>query len=118
MNHQELIHSPIIPSQIILLTQKASHNNVPVLILGEHGTEKELVAKIIHYTGDWKYYRLYKIDCKPQTEDSFDDQLLRIFRENNFGTIPATVYLKEVGELGQAIQAKLLEWGQGGKPLC
>ena len=114
MNYQELIHSPIIPSQIILLTQKASHNNVPVLILGEHGTEKELVAKIIHYTGDWKYYRLYKIDCKPQTEDSFDDQLLRIFRENNFGTIPATVYLKEVGELGQAIQAKLLELVEDG----
>ena len=109
MNYQELIHSPIIPSQIVSLIQKASHNSVPVLIQGEHGTEKELIAKTIHNAGDWKYYRFYKIDCKTQTEDLFNDQLLRVFYENNFGTIPVTVYLKEIGELRQAIQLKLLE---------
>ncbi len=109
MNYQELIHSPIIPSQIIPLTQKAAHTNVPVFIQGEHGTEKELVAKIIHYAGDWKYYRFHKIDCKTQTEDSFNDQFIRIFKENNFGTIPAAVYLKEIGELGQSNQSKLLD---------
>ena len=109
MNYQELIHSPIIPSQIISLIQKASHNNVPVFIQGEHGTEKDLIAKIIHNAGDWKYYRFYKIDCKTQAEDLFNDQLLRIFNENNFGTIPATVYLKEMGELRPSIQPKLLE---------
>jgi nitrogen-specific signal transduction histidine kinase len=114
MNYQELIHSPIIPSQIIPLTQKATHNNVPVFIKGEHGTEKELIAKIIHYTGDWKYYRFYKIDCKTQTEDSFNDQFIRIYNENNFGTIPATVYLKEIGELGQSNQSKLLELVEDG----
>lgn len=109
MNYQELIHSPIFPSQVISLTQKAAHNNVPVFIQGERGTEKELVAKIIHYTGDWKFYRFYKIDCKTQTEDSFHDQFIRIFRENNFGTIPATVYLREIGELGQPSQSRLLD---------
>jgi nitrogen-specific signal transduction histidine kinase len=114
MNYQELIHSPIIPSQIISLTRKAAHNNVPVFIQGEHGTEKELVAKIIHYGGDWKYYRFYKIDCKTQTEDSFNDQFIRIFKDNNSGTIPATVYLKEIGELGQSNQAKLLELVEDG----
>ncbi len=114
MNYQELIHSPIIPDQIISLIQKASHSNIPVFIQGEHGTEKELVAKIIHHAGDWKYYRFYKIDCKTQTEDLFNDQLLRIFHENNFGTIPATVYLKEIGELRPSIQPKLLELVEDG----
>jgi nitrogen-specific signal transduction histidine kinase/MoxR-like ATPase len=114
MNYQELVRSPIIPPQIISLTQKAAQNNVPVFIRGEHGTEKELVAKIIHYAGDWKYYRFYRIDCKTQTEDSFDDQFIRIFKENNFGTIPATVYLKEIGELGPSNQARLLELVEDG----
>jgi len=114
MNYQELIHSPIIPSQIISLIQKASHNSVPVFIQGEHGTEKELIAKIIHNAGDWKYYRFHKIECKTQTEDLFNDQLIRIFNENNFGTIPATVYLKEMGELRQSIQLKLLELVEDG----
>ncbi len=114
MNYQELLHSPIIPSQAISLIQKASHNSVPVFIQGEHGTEKELVARIIHHVGDWKYYRFYKIDCKTQTEDLFNGQLLRIFNENNFGTIPATVYLKELGELSQSIQLRLLELVEDG----
>jgi len=114
MNYQELIHSPIIPSQIISLTQKAAHNNVPVFIQGERGTEKELVAKIIHYTGDWRFYRFYKIDCKTHTEDSFYDQFIRIYKENNFGTIPATVYLREIGELGQSSQSRLLDLVEDG----
>ena len=114
MNYQELIHSPIISSQIISLVEKASHNSVPVLIQGEHGTGKELVAKIIHNVGDWKYYRFYKIDCKTQTEDSFNHQLLRIYTENNFGTIPATVYFKEITSLEPPLQSKLLELVEDG----
>jgi nitrogen-specific signal transduction histidine kinase len=114
MNYQELIYSPIIPSQIISLIQKASHNSVPVFVQGEQGTEKELIARIIHNAGDWKYYRFYKIDCRTQTEDLFNDQLLRIFYENNFGTIPATVYLKEMGGLRQSIQLRLLELVEDG----
>jgi nitrogen-specific signal transduction histidine kinase len=109
MNYQALLHSPLVPSQIAPLAERAAHNNIPVLIQGEHGTEKELIAKIIHYAGDWKYYRFYKIDCKIQTEDSFDEQLIRIFRENNYGTLPATVYLKEVGKLGHLNQSKFLD---------
>jgi DNA-binding NtrC family response regulator len=114
MNYQALLHSPLVPSQIAPLAEKAAHNNVPVLIQGEHGTEKELIAKIIHYAGDWKYYRFYKIDCKIQTEDSFAEQFIRIFRENNYGTIPATVYLKEVGRLGHFNQSKFLELVEDG----
>jgi nitrogen-specific signal transduction histidine kinase len=114
IDYQKIVQSPLIPSQTISLTRKAAHNNVPVFIQGERGTEKELVAKIIHYSGDWKYYRFYKIDCKTQTEDSFNEQFIRIFKENNFGTIPATIYLKEIGELGQSNQAKLLELVEDG----
>jgi len=109
MNYQELLQSPLIPPPIISLTQKAAHNNVPVFIQGEQGTGKEMIAKVIHYSGDWKYYRFYKIDCKILTEDGFDDQLIRLFKETNYGTIPAMLYLKEVGQLGQADQLKLLE---------
>jgi nitrogen-specific signal transduction histidine kinase len=114
MNYQELIHSPIISSQIVSLIEKSSHNSIPVLIQGEHGTGKELVAKIIHHAGDWKYYRFYEIDCKTQTEDSFGHQLLRIYAENNFGTIPATIYLKEIEALDPVLQSKLLELVEDG----
>ena len=114
MNYQELLHSPIISSQIVTWAEKAAHNNAPVLIAGEKGTEKELVAKIIHYTGDWKYYRFYEIDCKNLSEDGFIDQLSRLFREINFGSTPTTLYLKEMSYLGQSSQSKLLEMVEDG----
>ncbi len=107
IDYQEIARSPLISSQAISLARKAAYNNAPVFIQGERGTEKELVAKVIHYSGDWKFYRFYKIDCKTQTEDSFRDEFIRIFKENNFGTIPATVYLREIGELTQPSQSRL-----------
>jgi len=109
MNYQELLHSPIIPVEIVTLIQKTAHSNIPILIRGEQGTEKELIAKIIHYAGDWKYYRFYKIDCKLLTPQTFRDQLSHIVKEINYGAIPATLYLKEVGYLGQVDQQSLLE---------
>lgn len=109
MNYKELLYSPIIPPQIVTLTQKAANNNAPVFIQGEHGTEKELIAKIIHHTGEWKNDRFYKIDCKILTENAFNYQLSRLFDEINFGTTPTTFYLKEIGFLRQEDQLKLLE---------
>jgi hypothetical protein len=109
MNYQELLHSPLIPSTIISVTQKASHNNVPVFIHGEQGTGKDLIAKAIHHSGEWKYYRFCRVDCKILKEDGFVDQLNQLFKETNWGAIPATLYLKEVGRLEQPDQFKLLE---------
>src|SRR4030043_2254136 len=109
MNYQDVSHSPILPPRIAKLVQKSALNNAPVLIQGEHGTGKELIAKIIHHTGDWKYYRFYKIDCRILGENEFTEHLLHLFKEINYGAIPATLYLKEVGYLGQANQLKLQE---------
>jgi two-component sensor histidine kinase len=114
MNYQELLQSPIIPTQIVLWIQKTAHNIAPVLIQGEQGTGKELIAKIIHYTGDWRYYHFYKIDCRILTEDIFNRQLSHLLKEINYGTIPATLYLKEVEHLSQNSQQKLLELVEDG----
>ena len=104
MNYQALLQSPIIPTQIVPLTQKAAHHIAPVLIQGEQGTGKEQIAKIIHYAGDWKDYRFCKMDCRILTEDRFHAQLSHLFKEMDYGTIPVTIYLKEVGYLGHRSQ--------------
>ena len=109
MNYQALLHGPMIPSQILTWAQKAARNNAPVLIQGESGTGKELIAKTIHHTGDWKYYRFHRIDCRILSENKFPEELLHLFKETNYGTIPATLYLEGVGYLGRANQLKLLE---------
>jgi nitrogen-specific signal transduction histidine kinase len=109
MNYLELLHSPILTPRIATLTEKATYNNIPVFIQGEHGTGKELIAKLIHHLGDWKDYRFYKIDCRILTEETFTAQLSRLFKESHDGTSPGTLYLREVGYLGQENQVRLAE---------
>jgi nitrogen-specific signal transduction histidine kinase len=109
MNYLELLHSPILTPHIATLTQKAAYNNIPVLIQGEQGTGKELIAKLIHHLGDWKDYRFHKIDCRILTEETFTAQVSRLFKEFHDGTSPGTLYLREVGYLGQENQLKLAE---------
>jgi nitrogen-specific signal transduction histidine kinase len=91
------------------LTQKAAYTSIPVLIQGEQGTGKELIAKLIHHLGDRKDYRFHKVDCRILTEETFAAQLSRLFKEFHEGTSPGTLYLREVGYLGQENQLKLLE---------
>jgi len=109
MNYQEILNSPIIPSKIVPLVKKMSKNNAPVLIWGENGTGKEWVAKVIHYTGDWRNYRFYEIDCRYLNDNEFFNKVFFIFQEINFGETPATIYFKEISKLGLDSQWRLLE---------
>jgi nitrogen-specific signal transduction histidine kinase len=114
MNYQELLQSPIIPPQIVPWIQKTAHNIAPVLIQGEQGTGKELIAKIIHHIGDWKHNRFYKIDCRILTEDAFNAQFLQLCKEINYGELPITLFLKEVVYLRKEIQLRLLQLVEDG----
>ena len=109
MNYQDLLHSPIVPSKIVPLIEKATQNQVPVLILGEQGTGKELVAKIIHHLGERKEEPFHKIDCKFLTEEALRDQLHRILKEVGDTNQMGTLYLKEVGFLEEGNQLQILE---------
>jgi hypothetical protein len=48
------------------------------------------------------------MDCRTLTEEAFDDQLSRLFREIGDGTDPATLFMKEVGFLQREAQLKVL----------
>ncbi len=108
MNYQELLYTPLIPSQILPFIQKASRHNFPVLIQGEPGTGKELVAKIIHHIGGFKLYRFHKIDCKMLTEEEPRDQFSRFLQGVEGERNPFTLYLKEIEHLGPFNQLNLL----------
>lgn len=90
-----------------------------ILIQGETGTGKELVAKAIHYNSARNNHRFVKVDCSALTETLLESELFghekgaftgatkdRVgrFRKADHGTI----FLDEIGNISLAVQAKLL----------
>ncbi|HTK29923.1 MAG TPA: sigma-54 dependent transcriptional regulator [Vicinamibacterales bacterium] len=97
-----------------------------VLVTGETGTGKELVAKALHRLGPRKDKRLLTVNCSAVVETLFESELFGHMRgaftgatENKLGLFEhangGTVFLDEIGELPPALQAKLLrtvEYGE------
>lgn len=114
MNYSDLIHSPIFTPGVAKLVQKSALNNAPVLIQGEQGTGKELVAKAIHSAGDWKSSLFHRVDCRILGGDGLFSHLQPFLEKIHFGRVPATFFLIEVGQLSPTDQLKLLELVEDG----
>src|SRR5277367_2536417 len=101
------------------LIGKVSQSNSPVLLLGETGTGKELVARAIHFAGARREKQLVPVDCSTLTPTLVESELFGHVKGaftgagySKRGLLHAanegTVYLDEIGELPMPLQAKFL----------
>jgi transcriptional regulator with PAS, ATPase and Fis domain len=101
------------------LIGKVSQSNSPVLLLGETGTGKEVVARAIHSTGLRREKVLVPVDCSALTPTLVESELFGHLRGAFTGADRAkrgllqtanggTIFLDEIGELSVCLQAKLL----------
>jgi len=97
-----------------------------VLITGETGVGKELVARFIHEASPRSKHPLIKINCPSIPESMFESELFGHERgaftsavERRIGRFElaadGTLFLDEIGELSLAVQAKLLRVLQDGE---
>lgn len=99
---------------------KISNSSSTVLITGETGTGKELVAKAIHFTSNRKDKPFIPINCANIPESLFESELFG-YEEGAFTGAKkggkqgifemasgGTIFLDEIGELPMCLQAKLL----------
>ncbi|MGB8240456.1 MAG: sigma 54-interacting transcriptional regulator, partial [Azonexus sp.] len=98
---------------------RVAHSNAAVLLLGETGTGKELVAHAIHEASAREEGPFVAVDCAGMTETLFESELFG-YEKGAFtgathrkqGLVEAasggTLFLDEIGELPLSLQVKLL----------
>jgi two-component system response regulator AtoC len=105
--------------------QRVASTSVPVLITGESGVGKELVAREIHQRSELSKGPFVKINCAALPPNLLEGELFGYEKGAFTGAVkskPAkferaqngTLFLDEIGELGQELQAKLLHVLQDG----
>src|SRR5438445_3386560 len=118
-DEQSLVGTAAGMRALLALVDRAARSAVPVLIEGETGTGKELIARAIHRRGPRRHASLLVQNCAAISESLLESELFGhvrgaftgadrdrrgLFEEAGDGT----VFLDEVGEAPQAMQAKLL----------
>ena len=98
---------------------RVANSNAAVLLLGETGTGKELVARAIHEASAREDGPFVAVDCAGMTETLFESELFGYEKGAFTGAVTrkqglveaaagGTLFLDEIGELPLALQVKLL----------
>lgn len=105
--------------EIYEIAYRVANSDVTVLITGETGTGKELVANIIHYSGIRKAKPFIKINCSAIPTDLMESELFGYEKGAFTGAYTrkignferadgGTLFLDEIGDMSLSLQVKLL----------
>ena len=124
-NKEETTHSPMywgeskVMQQLRSLIEKVAITDANILITGENGTGKEMLAREIHLLSNRKYKEMIAVDMGTITESLFESELFghvkgsftdaHADRTGKFEAADnSTLFLDEIGNLPYHLQAKLL----------
>jgi len=123
--HEIVGKSPVM-QQMFNLLRKVADSPVTILIQGETGTGKELVAKAIHYNSSRRNKKFAVQNCGALTDNLLESELFGHKKGSFTGAIAdkkglfedadgGTVFLDEIGETSPAMQVRLLRVLQEGE---
>ncbi len=112
--------------RLIQTARQVAPTDIPVLILGDNGTGKELIARAIHNHSKRRKNRLVALNCAGLSENILEDELFghvkgaftgaTTEREGRFEHADhGTLFMDEIGDMPQAMQAKLLRVLENGE---
>lgn len=122
---KDIIHRSKVMARLIQRARRVALRNVPVLIEGETGTGKELLAKAIHQASSRRKKPFIPVNCGAIPESLVDAELFGVLKGVGTGVDArkgyfeaadgGTLFLDELGELPLAAQVKLLRVLQEGE---
>ncbi len=118
-NFEEIIGQSDALKEILAQVEQVGPTDTTVLILGETGTGKELVARAIHHASMRKNRPLLKVNCATLPTNLIESELFGHEMGAFTGALTkqvgrfeiadgATLFLDEIGDLPLELQAKLL----------
>ncbi|MEO8376657.1 MAG: sigma-54 dependent transcriptional regulator [Candidatus Sumerlaeota bacterium] len=117
-SHEIIGHSPAIQN-VLETIRLVARNRSTVLITGDSGTGKELVARAVHDSGPFARYPFVAVNCGALSETLLESQLFGHKRgaftgavNDHIGFFQAaeggTLFLDEISEMSPHLQVKLL----------
>lgn len=118
-NIEDIIGESDAMLKVLKQVEKIAPSNTPVLISGEQGTGKELIAKAIHYNSSRKYYSMVPVHCGALSQQSAESALFGHEKGAFPGALDShcghfetadggTILLDEIGGISPKIQTDLL----------
>lgn len=117
--HSALVGSSPAMTHLRQLIERASASQAPILITGETGTGKNMVAKAIHYGSPEPDAPFVIVNCAAIPENLIESELFGVEKGAFTGAVQntkglfelargGTLFLDEIGEMPVATQSKLL----------
>jgi len=105
--------------EIFRIIAKVAPTDSTVLIYGQSGTGKELIARAVHFNSPRRDKQFVPVDCAVLSENLLESELFGHVKGSFTGAISTkpglfevadggTIFLDEVGNISLSIQAKLL----------
>ena len=125
-NFEEIIGQSELLNSLLLKVEQVAPTDTTILITGETGTGKELIARAIHHASPRKDRPLVKVNCAALPANLIESELFGHEKGAFTGATTkqigrfelahrATLFLDEIGELPLELQAKLLRVIQEGE---
>ena len=105
--------------KVLDIVEQVAETKASVLITGESGVGKELVAEAIHNLSNRKDNKLVEVHCAALAENLLESELFGHEKGSFTGAVArkrgrfevsdgGTIFLDEIGEISQQVQIKLL----------
>ncbi len=106
--------------QVAHIVERIAQTDIPVLICGESGTGKDLVARLIHLKSSRQFKPFLKVNCAAIPRDLLESELFGFERGSFTGAYQSkpgkfalahkgTIFLDEISAMLMSVQPKLLQ---------